>query len=843
MRIVVDMQGAQSASRFRGIGRYTNSFVKSLVKNRDQHEIILVLNGLLTDTIDTIRGSFYELLPQESIRVWYAPGPVFDADNTNVSRRNIAEIIREDFIASLEPDIVHITSFFEGYGDDAVTSIGRFDKVALVSVTLYDLIPIVNSKDYLETNLDYKKYYQRKLHQFKQANLYLSISEAALQEGAQHLSKSKSCFTTIGGAVEDVFKPQTYSLEEHDKLYKKYSVEKPFVLYFGGSEPRKNVSRLIKAFSGMSKHLRSQYQLVIAGGLAKEHYNEFDTLTKKLGFKKTDVCFTGRINDSELVQFYNLCELFVFPSWHEGFGLPVLEAMSCGAPVIASNVTSMPEIIGLEEAFFDPFDVSSITKKMTQALEDDNFRQKLRAHALQQANKFSWDKTAKLAISAFESAFETSSGNNLATSKEKLNYELAKYIGLKDVKLQIQLACCLSLNTSPSNEKQLLVDVSEIVQFDAKSGIQRVVRAVLNNWLQLSLDDWKVRPVYATRDEVGYRYANVFTQRILGLPDKDFVDDFVDASPGDIFLGLDFQTHILSTQLEFLKMWHRHGVNIKFVVYDLLSVLMPNAFPEGAKDNFWKWLEIISIFDGAVCISKSVANELKLWLDEFGPVRNYPFEITWFHLGADTNNSLHTSGLPKDAPYILSLLSERTTFLTVSTLEPRKGQEQILDAFEILWEKNIQVNLVLVGKKGWMVEKLVKRIQSHSRLGKNLFWLKGVSDEYLEKIYQESSCLIAASEGEGFGLPLIEAAQHKLPIIARDIPVFKEVAGNNAYYFANTNDPQVIAKAITNWLELDALGDVPLSQAIPWMTWNQSAQQLLKIVLNSSITKEKRETV
>ncbi|WP_115760418.1 glycosyltransferase, partial [Escherichia coli] len=91
---------------------------------------------------------------------------------------------------------------------------------------------------------------------------------------------------------------------------------------------------------------------------------------------------------------------------------------------------------------------------------------------------------------------------------------------------------------------------------------------------------------------------------------------------------------------------------------------------------------------------------------------------------------------------------------------------------------------------------------NHAERNRRLFWLDGVSDEYLEKIYAASDCLIAASEGEGFGLPLIEAAQHKLPIIARDIPVFREVAGNHALYFSGAT-PDTLANAVKEWLTLD----------------------------------------
>src|SRR5690606_29512106 len=146
-------------------------------------------------------------------------------------------------------------------------------------------------------------------------------------------------------------------------------------------------------------------------------------------------------------------------------------------------------------------------------------------------------------------------------------------------------------------------------------------------------------------------------------------------------------------------------------------------------------------------------------------------KISWVHMGADLEGSKPSSGIPIDAKEVLGKLTTRPTFLSVSTLEPRKAQEQILDAVEKLWTEGVDINLVLVGQQGWKVDALVNRINTHPENLKRLFWLKGISDEYLTLVYQNSTCLIAASINEGFGLPLIEAARHKIPVIARDIPV------------------------------------------------------------------------
>ena len=163
---------------------------------------------------------------------------------------------------------------------------------------------------------------------------------------------------------------------------------------------------------------------------------------------------------------------------------------------------------------------------------------------------------------------------------------------------------------------------------------------------------------------------------------------------------------------------------------------------------------------------------------------------------------------------------------------PRKGHAPVREAFGLVGERGISCNLVLVGRGGWGVDDVQKKLREHPEAGRQLFWIDSASDEYLEEIYAASTCLIAASYGEGFGLPLIEAAQHKLPIIARDIPVFHEVAAEHAYYF-NAEQPEELAHALEEWLALYQAAKHPRSDAMPWLTWEQSATELAKILLAS----------
>ena len=1252
MRIVIDMQGAQTESRFRGIGRYTKGFAQGIVRNRGSHEVILALSGELPETIESIRSAFIGLLPQENIRVWYFPGPVAEATPGNEARRQAAELIRQAFLASLRPDVIHVSSLFEGYIDDAVTGIRCSDHTIPISVSLFDLIPLRNPKHYLDPNPRFAGHYHRKVEQIKKADIYLAISEFARQECLTYLGIPESRTINVSTAIEPGFRPLVIDDAAATALHQRFGLSRPFVLYTGGVDERKNLKNLIEAYAALPTPLRSQHQLLLAGRMPRKNVAELEKLRINLGLGPDELRFTGYISDDELVQIYNLCRLFVFPSWHEGFGLPALEAMACGAPVIAANTSSLPEVIGLDEALFDPMDTADIAAKMAQALLDSNFRKMLREHGLQRAKRFSWDETAKRAITAWETmqrarqsdappaiqqrgkpklAFvsplppertgiadysaellpflaahydieivveqdqvsvpwidqhgkvrdvawlrahahemdrvlyqvgnspfhrhmlslieeipgtvvlhdfylsglmawlELHAGDIDAWTKSlyaahgydavvaryrdpeeakrrypvnkevlrhaegvivhsayschlarewygdkcaskfevipllrgsvdrcersearkqlglnadafivcsfgfldptKLNHRLLdawlasalaadkschlifvgenhggdygaallnviqasgcadrirvtgfasaleyrQYLAAADMAVQfraqsrgetsaavldcmgqglptvinahgamaelnnkvvwmlpdefekaavaealevlwrnperrrtlgeqakriiqerhapetcassyaeaierfhdaaaenshrslvqaiaaeesfvptkselLQLSTCIADTLPKANpEKQLLLDVSASCRHDLRTGIERVARALLLALLKSPPAGYRVEPVYLSKDGANwnYRYARRYTLGLLECPSEALDDEVVTRESGDVLVLLDLSDGMLVQAAECSDLftdYRNRGVAVYSIVYDLLPVRMPEVFPPSADQNHRRWLETVVQFDGAIGISKAVADDLMGWVNETGCRANSrsPFHIGWFHLGADMANSAPSKGRPDDAAQMLLLLQSRRSFLMVGTIEPRKGYAQAIEAFDMLWDEGIDVNLVIVGKEGWTglpdtmrrdLPETVERLRTHPELNKRLFWLEGVSDEYLEDVYAASKGLIAASYGEGFGLPLIEAAQRGVPVIARDLPVFREVVGEHAFYFEG-NQPQALATRILDWLTLFADDRPPKPIGRHWNSWDSSATQLCEVMLS-----------
>lgn len=676
MRIVIDMQGAQTDSRFRGIGRYTLSLTQAIVRNRGEHQIILALSGLFPDTIEHIRAAFDGLLPQENIRVWHAPGPVRECDRGNIWRHKVAERIREAFLASQRPDVVHISSLFEGFGDEAVTTINVFAPIPTV-VTLYDLIPLLNPETYLKPNPAYAQYYQRKIDHLRRANQWLAISESAAGEGRGVLGLPADAVVNISTACDAVFRRIEVADHEKQHLLTQFGITLPFILYSGGADARKNLQRLIRAYARLPKILRNAQQLVLAGKMPNSTVAELRQTAKSAGICEGQLLFIGYVADEELAWLYNWCTVFVLPSCHEGFGLPALEAMACGAAVIGANTTSVPEVIGRQDALFDPYDEASISQKLAQVLSDAAFRAKLSAHGLEQARKFSWDESARRAIVAFERLHSDAVSHQKAVQPETILPDLVNAIAAivpvstPNVDL-LKLAHTLSRIHIDDAPKQLFVDVSELVVHDFRSGVERVTYSILNELLENPPEGYSVEPVCCRTDAPGYCYARRFSARLSGV-ECDLNDEPIDHGPGDIFLGLDFQHYVALTQNDYLSSLHRDGVSVFFVVYDLVPGLVSHDGCTSHANIVHKtWLETLMGFDGAMCVSQEVADELASWQRVLGPKRLQPFKVCWFNSVTNIDNVFPNFVLPNDAKHVIQELARRPISLTADAVESHR---------------------------------------------------------------------------------------------------------------------------------------------------------------------------
>ena len=396
MRIVVDLQSCQSGSSLGGIGRYSIELAKAIALEAASDDVYLILNNQNYSAVDVVRREFQGILSPAAIRVFDIP-----AGCSYMQRqwRTIAaaEAIREAFLDNLAPDVVHQASLFEGLDDDVVTSIPLKGFGPPTAVTLYDLIPYRHPEVYLKESFT-RAHYFAKLGQLKNAAAVLAISQYSANDAREYLG-SKPLIANISGGVDEKFiKLPEGSRAGTTRRLQQHGVGERFLLYTASFDHRKNHERLIQAFGAVSAAARRGCQLVIVGNGWTGMYSHLNRVAVRSGLAKSDIVFTGRISDDDLIALYNRCLVFVFPPLWEGLGLPPLEAMACGAAAIGSNTTSVPEVIGRSDALFDPTGVKDIARVIERTLTDEAFLSSLRAHAAIHHKRFSWRLSARIAL-------------------------------------------------------------------------------------------------------------------------------------------------------------------------------------------------------------------------------------------------------------------------------------------------------------------------------------------------------------------------------------------------------------------------------------------------------------
>lgn len=199
-------------------------------------------------------------------------------------------------------------------------------------------------------------------------------------------------------AAEDIYKPLNKTLSKNI-IKKIYSIEEDFILYVGGFSPRKNILGLIESFSKLLYYHKKNIKLVIAGKKGKS-YDLYKKRVEELNICDS-VIFPGFISLEYLPYLYNAAKLFVYPSFYEGFGLPPIEAMSCGTPVIGSNLTSIPEVLGDSALLINPSNIDDLLDSMLKLLNDKELRERLIISGLIRTSELTWEKTAKKTIIAY----------------------------------------------------------------------------------------------------------------------------------------------------------------------------------------------------------------------------------------------------------------------------------------------------------------------------------------------------------------------------------------------------------------------------------------------------------
>jgi glycosyltransferase involved in cell wall biosynthesis len=231
------------------------------------------------------------------------------------------------------------------------------------------------------------------LHAIKYANRIVADSNSTRDGMIKYLRVDPSLITVIyPGYDNKLFIPVKDDLLI-DKILQKYGINGNYILYTGNLEPWKNLVRLIQAFIKLRKSRTIRHKLVAVGAKGWL-YNDIFRLARESGMEQ-DIIFTGYVENQDLPVLYSGADVFVYPSLYEGFGLPPLEAMACGTPVITSNISSLPEVVGDAGVLVDPYKVDEIAEAMYRVISDQTLREDMVRKGLQRVKIFSWEKAAR----------------------------------------------------------------------------------------------------------------------------------------------------------------------------------------------------------------------------------------------------------------------------------------------------------------------------------------------------------------------------------------------------------------------------------------------------------------
>lgn len=1243
LRILFDLQACQtSGSAYRGVGRYSSALFENVASLAAPREIFALTSGHLAHRYEPRNISRARVIEAGVLPDWHT-GRSYEGGDQDA----LDGIVLAALAQGVKPDVIHVSHVFEGLGE----RVGIFDPLQrtpgqVVSATLYDLIPLLFQDHYFQ-NPQLRRWYYARLAWLRKADLLLAISESSRQDAIRLLGIEPSRIVTVHGGISDHFRPPVDRGHARNRLLSRFPLREKTVLYTGGDDHRKNIKGAIRAFAKVPSELRANAQLVIVCSMIPEHKQMYLDEARTHGLGTNEILITGFVSEQDLVDFYGICDVFVFPSLYEGLGLPVLEAMACGAPVIGGNNSSIRELIVREDAMFDATRDESIAERITQVLRDDSFASDLRRYGPPRAAEFNWQRSAELSLSAFDEAvsrtrhagvqcaisgwlprkrlavlsplppcrsgiadynaqflpflarhfeidlyvegysvtdealtsafriFDVKDFARVATSYDLILYEfgnsefhahmwplLEKYpgvVGLHDAYLSglfhyldfyegdtgsyerhmlaahgpnarryfapvqacpdpvgtamVNLPCtkqvldkalgvishspfnlhvarvhypqgwpssyrtipqmvvlpkqvteteryairaelgfqpddfilvtyghitwtkwgdrllgafltlslpdharvhlvfagtlaeddfgrslsvaiqkaglgnhiritgylsaedytkylwaadlavqlrtksrggtpkgvldCLahgvpvivnndasytdypddvviklepeptieaiakkveSLFASPSQlseypkrgrqyvaqnhdptkcaafyaaalhefsareracdasswvdtlapliagtanrradaryaadwltgravptwqRRRLYIDISHIVHNDHETGIPRVVKETVRALYVSSLGGFDAVAVELKGGELIEARDWCRAKGLLAPCEQFARPSKIEFARGDVLLMLDSSW---TRYTEFYPVFERArlaNVPVITAVYDLLPItLLPGNFVDGGPEWFEGWFRnAVQSSDGLLCISRAVAHEVIAYVKKCCPEKK-ALKVGYWHLGSDFKEIDFKDSFSER----VSVTKRKPYLLVVGTIEPRKSHTLLLDAMEILWARGVELNLCVAGKEGWNVAGLMERLRNHPELGKRLFLIEKPSDSEIAALYQGASGLIFLSIGEGFGLPLVEAAHYGIPIICSDIPVFREIAGEFATYI-KLDTASKVGEEILGWWNLKNSESLPDTHKMPRLTWEESAEQMLKVVMDGN---------
>lgn len=361
---------------------------------------------------------------------------------------------------------------------------------------------------------------------------------------------------------------------------------------------------------------------------------------------------------------------------------------------------------------------------------------------------------------------------------------------------------------------RILIDVTDTLCFGTTTGIQRVVRQLA----KVAVEDGLGIPVFI-QDERLFSYLESSSKPVE-----------IEIGAGDKFIMADISWNDIARYRAVMQRVSRTGGTNILILHDIIPLTYPELFPVDfypcAIRNHLDWFnEIVVKADAVVAVSKSAAEDFLGYLAVTDRTVNPNLRVGWNHLGAD----FAVAPDERLSNQVSAICSKTTPFLlSVGTIEPRKAVRIAIEAMDRLWASGADIRYVIAGHNGYCSQAVLRSITTHPEYGRRLFWVDYVSSVDLRALYQHAHSLIFASIVEGFGLPLVEAAHLGLPVIASDIPVFREL-GSDALMYFDVADSEHLAARID-----EALARPRTMASPPVSTWHSSMKALLKLIGDES---------
>ncbi len=368
MRIGID--GRYIEDHFPGIGRYTYNLAAKIPEVAPDVDFVVFYNPRLLNT----RYDMERLARHANLQVVAAETPTLSFKE----QYQLRSLVNRHSL-----DLLHSPYYIKPYWLQCPSV-----------VTMYDLIPMIYPQ-HLPHRWSAWIFRVTASLAVRSASQIIAISESTKKDVTRLLSGSQGRTTVVHLAADERFRP--LGREQLGKTLQRLGLPREYVLYMGINKPHKNLVFLLRLFAQLS----TDAKLVLAG---KEdpRYSQLREEAQRLKLNDR-VVFLGEVADSDLPTLYNGAELFVFPSLYEGFGLPVLEAMACGTPVVCSSASSLPEIVGDAAVTLDPRDAAAWAAAITELLENGELRADLRKKGLARAAGFSWEDTARETFGVYRS--------------------------------------------------------------------------------------------------------------------------------------------------------------------------------------------------------------------------------------------------------------------------------------------------------------------------------------------------------------------------------------------------------------------------------------------------------